>query len=188
MEASERHEEKIKRAERKAKKEIVKFYLIFPLFFLIIFFLFPFISPYFSPQINKLSCWTAGIIGFILDLFGMHPNISGPVVALNNFSITVVGECTGLIEMLIFLAAVMVYPARYKKKIEGLLLGIPLLYIFNIIRMLFIMIISNWNPKTFDFMHVYFWQVAGILIIGGMWLFWIEKIVKYERETRDIHS
>lgn len=127
-------------------------------------------------------------MGFILNLFGMNANTSGPLLTLQKFSIRVVTECTGLCEMLIFLAAVIAYPANSKKKLLGLLFGIPLLYIVNIIRMIFIIVIGNWNPKTFNFMHLYFWQVVGILIIGGVWLLWIEKIVKYERETTDIYT
>jgi archaeosortase B (VPXXXP-CTERM-specific) len=100
----------------------------------------------------------------------------------------VITECIGLPEMLIFLGIVLAFPTKPKKKLWGLLFGIPTLYIINIFRMLFITVIANWNPKTFDFFHLYFWQVAGILIIGGVWLFWVEKIVKYERETSDIPS
>ncbi len=90
--------------------------------------------------------------------------------------------------MLILFAIILAYPANYKKKLLGLLLSIPAVYLLNILRMVFITTIGNWKPKTFNFFHLYFWQVAGILIIGGMWLFWIEKVVKYERETSDIHS
>lgn len=190
MKASQRRKEKqeIKRRERKAKKEIVRFYFVLGLLFLVIFFGFPFVTSYFQPQTKMVISWTAGVVGFFLNLFGMNPHISGPVVALNNFSIKVVGECTGLMEMFILLAAILAYPANYKKKLLGLFFGIPLLYIFNIVRMFFITVMSNWNPKTFHFMHLYFWEVAGILIIGGLWLFWVERIVKYERETPDIHS
>ena len=190
MKASERHKEKqeIKQAKRKAKKEILRFYLLFPLLFLIIFIFYSFFSTYFEAEITMVSSWTAGLLGFILNLFGMNAHTSGPLLNLNKFSISVVAECTGLFEMFIFLAAILAFPANYKKKLLGLLFGIPVLYIFNILRMIGITVLGNWNPKTFKFFHLYFWQVAGILIIGGMWLFWIEKVVKYERETSDIPS
>jgi len=190
MSESKQHKgkQKAKKAGRKAKREILRFYLLFPLLFLVIFFLFPYVSPYFEPQIETVSSWTAGILGFILNLFGMNAYTSGPVLALNKFSIRVIGECIGLNEMLVFLAIVLAFPAKPKKKLWGILFGIPALYMVNILRMIFITVIANYNPKTFKFFHLYFWQVAGILIIGGLWLFWIEKIVKYERETSDIHS
>lgn len=180
--------QELKKAQRKPKKEILRFYLFFPLLVLFIFFVFPSISPYFEPQMSTVLSWTAVILGFILNLFGMNAYASGPVLALNRFSIRVITECIGLPEMLIFLGIVLAFPAKPEKKLWGLLFGIPTLYVINIFRMLFITVIANWNPKTFDFFHLYFWQVAGILIIGGVWLFWVEKIVKYERETSDIPS
>ena len=80
-------------------------------------------------------------------------------------------------EVLIFLAAMIAYPAGWVKKLVGAGLGIPLLYVVNIIRMVMITFIGNWSPATFDFLHLYFWQVAMILIILAVWILWIEKVV-----------
>ena len=118
----------------------------------------------------------------------MTTRVSETIVSLPNFSVEVVGECTGLYEMLIFLAAMIAYPAGWKKKLIGAGLGIPFLYGVNIVRLIFIMVMGNWSPKTFDFMHLYFWQVAMILIIVSAWVLWIEKVVHYERKAVAVHS
>jgi len=190
MKPSEKRKGKqeIKQATRKAKKEILRFYLLFPVFLFIIFFVYPFISPYFNSQLVTISSWTAGLLGFILNLFGINAHTSGPVLALNKLSIRVVSDCLGLSEILILISVIVAFPANYKKKLLGIFFGIPVLYVINFLRVMFIAVLGNWNPKTFKFMHIYFWQVAGILIVGGIWFFWIEKIVKYEKETRDIYS
>jgi archaeosortase B (VPXXXP-CTERM-specific) len=130
---------------------------------------------------------TADITAFLLRAFGLTVNTQGNILSLPNFSVEIVGECTGLYEMLIFLAAVIAYPSSWKKKLIGVGLGIPLLYLVNIVRMIFITIVGNWSPKTFDFMHMYFWQVAMILIILTVWVLWIERVVHYERKTVDLH-
>jgi len=166
----------------KAHKAIIKFCIIFLGLLIILTTTFPFLSDKFNPQLTWLMVVTADLTGFFLKLFGMTVNISGRVVSLNNFSMEVVGECTGLYEMLIFLAAMIAYPASYKKKLIGAGLGLPLLYIINVIRMVFIAVVANWSPQTFDFMHMYFWQVAMILIIVSVWMLWIEMVVHYERE------
>jgi len=165
----------------KAHKSIIKFCVIFLGLLIILTTTFPFLSDKFNPQLTWLMVVTADLTGLVLKLFGMTVNISGRVVSLNNFSMEVVGECTGLYEMLIFLAAMIAYPASYKKKLIGAGLGLPLLYIINVIRMVFIALIGNWSPKSFDFMHIYFWQVAMILIIVSVWVLWIEKVVHYQK-------
>ena len=149
---------------------------------------FPYLSGKFDPQFSWFMAATADITGFFLKLFGLSAQTGGRIVSLPNFSVEIVGECTGLYEMLIFLAAIIAYPSGWRKKLIGAGLGIPILYGINIVRMVFITLVGNWSPKTFDFMHMYFWQVAMILIILSVWVLWIEKVVYYEGKTVDLHT
>lgn len=190
MKKRKESKKKIQTVKEKAKsyKAIIRFCLIFFGLLIILTTTFPFLSDKFNPQLGWLMVVTADFTGFCLKLFGLTVRVSGRVVSLPNFSIEVIGECTGLYEMLIFLAAMIAYPANWKKKSIGAGLGIPFLYVINIIRMVFITIVGNWSPNTFDFMHMYFWQVAMILIIVSTWVLWIEKVVYYERKAVDLHS
>ena len=176
------------KARLKTHKAIVKFCLIFVGLLIVLAIAFPYLTDKFNPQVYWLNAATAEVTGFFLKIIGMTTRVSSTIVSLPNFSVEVVGECTGLYEMLIFLAAMIAYPAGWKKKLIGAGLGIPFLYAVNIVRMIFIMVIGNWSPKTFDFMHLYFWQVAMILIIVSAWVLWIEKVVHYERKAVAVHS
>jgi len=175
------------KAKLKTHKAIVKFCLIFLGLLIVLAVTFPFLTDKFNPQVYWLNAATAEVTGFFLKPLGMSTRVAGTIVSLPNFSVEAVGECTGLYEMLIFLAAMIAYPAGWKKKLIGAGLGIPFLYAINIIRMMFIMVVGNWSPKTFDFMHLYFWQVAMILIIVSAWVLWIEKVVHYEGKAVAVH-
>jgi archaeosortase B (VPXXXP-CTERM-specific) len=176
------------RAKLKSHRAIVKFCLIFLALLLVLAFVFPFLTDKFNPQLTWLMAATAEVTGWCLRLLGLAARVNGRIVSLPNFSIEVVGECTGLYEMLIFLAAVIAYPSGWRKKVLGAGLGIPLLYLINIVRMVFITAVGNWSPSSFEFMHLYFWQVAMILIIVAVWVLWIEKVVHRERKTVVVHS
>jgi archaeosortase B (VPXXXP-CTERM-specific) len=171
----------------RSHKAIIKFCLIFLGLLIILTSTFPFLSDAFNPQLTWLMVVTADVTGFFLNLLGLSTRVSGRIVSMPNFAIEVVGECTGLYEMLIFLAAMIAYPAGWKKKLIGAGLGIPLLYVINVVRMIFITVVGNWSPQTFDFMHMYFWQVAMILIIVSVWVLWIEKVVYHERKAVGVH-
>ncbi len=171
----------------RSHKAIIKFCLIFLGLLIILTTSFPFLSDAFNPQLTWLMVVTADVTGFFLNLLGLSTRVSGRIVSMPNFAIEVVGECTGLYEMLIFLAAMIAYPAGWKKKLIGAALGIPLLYVINVVRMVFITVVGNWSPQTFDFMHMYFWQVAMILIIVSVWVLWIEKVVYHERKAVGVH-
>ena len=172
----------------KSSRPIIRFCLLFVGMLIVLTFAFPYFSEKFDPQFTWFMAATADITGFFLKLLGLSAQTSGRIVSLPNFSVEIVGECTGLYEMLIFLAAIIAYPSGWRKKLIGAGLGIPILYGINIVRMVFITLVGNWSPKTFDFMHMYFWQVAMILIILSVWVLWIEKVVHYERKTVDLHT
>jgi len=171
----------------KSYKPIIRFCILFFGLLILLTTTFPFLSDKFNSQITWLMVATSDITGFLLKAFGLSVQTHGNILSLPNFSVEIVGECTGLYEMLIFMAAVIAYPSGWRKKLIGAGLGIPLLYLINIIRMIFITIMGNWSPRTFDFMHMYFWQVAMILIIVSTWVLWIEKIVHCEKQPVGIH-
>ncbi len=190
MKKSKEPKERVSTSPVKTKsyKPIIRFCLIFFALLIVLTTAFPFLSDIFNPQLTWLMAVTAEITGFCIKVLGFSVQISGRVVNLPNFSVEVVGECTGLYEMLIFLAAIIAYPSGWKKKSIGAGLGIPFLYGINIIRMVFITVVGNWSPQAFNFVHMYFWQVAMILIILSVWVLWIEKVVHYERKTVDLHN
>jgi archaeosortase B (VPXXXP-CTERM-specific) len=172
----------------RSHRNIIRFCLVFLALLLALSIAFPFLSDEFNPQLTWLMEITASVTGFCLNILGLGAAVSGRIVTLPNFSVEVVGECTGLYEMLIFLAAMIAYPASWRKKLIGAGLGIPFLYVINIIRMVVITAVGNWSPETFEFLHLYFWQVAMILIIVATWVLWIEKVVHRERKAVVVHS
>jgi archaeosortase B (VPXXXP-CTERM-specific) len=133
------------------------------------------------PFSEKLVFATAYVVGLVLNLFGMDAQVNWQFLNMKNFNVEIVVECTGLYEMFIFLLGMLAYPSSLKKKLWGALFGIPFIFLINIIRMVFIAVICNYRPDAFEFLHLYFWQVALILIILCTWILWIEKIVKSER-------
>ena len=133
------------------------------------------------PFSEKLVFATAYVVGLVLNLFGMETQVSQKFVTMKNLSIEVIVECTGVYEIIILSAAMLAYPAGFKKKLWGILLGVPFIFLVNIFRMVLIAVFSNYRPAIFELLHLYFWQVALILIILSAWILWIEKIVKSER-------
>jgi exosortase/archaeosortase family protein len=77
----------------------------------------------------------------------------------------------------------MAFPTGIRNKIAGLALGIPLMYLFNVVRIIALMIVGNYAHSVFDFMHLYFWQVTLILMITSVWVLWIMKVVKRGEEA-----
>jgi exosortase/archaeosortase family protein len=67
-------------------------------------------------------------------------------------------------------------------------MGIPLLYLFNVVRIIVLILVGKFWPSIFDFMHIYFWQATLILMITSVWLLWIFKVVRDDETGTALRS
>lgn len=143
---------------------------------------------YFYPKARERYTWimdamaeaTAAVEYYMFLPFAANASLSEKVVVFNGFSVQIIEECTGVYEILIYAAAVLAFPTTWAKKGLGLLLGAPLLYLCNVVRIAVLMIVGRYYPSAFDFMHLYLWQATLILFIVSVWMLWIHKVVQHE--------
>lgn len=130
--------------------------------------------------VEALTAGTARIQVELLRFVGAEASLDGNLVQLGDFGVHIIEECTGIFEAIIFLAAVLAFPASLAKKAIGVALGVPLLYVFNLLRILVLLVVGRHRPELFEFMHLYFWQATLILMITSVWLLWIFQVVRRE--------
>ncbi|NUM54547.1 MAG: archaeosortase/exosortase family protein [Candidatus Hydrogenedentes bacterium] len=97
------------------------------------------------------------------------------------FTFSLVPDCGALPSMSIFLAALIAFPAPLRKRILGLIAGVPILYGINLARLVCLAVIGAYwsdDPGVFEFAHQYVWQSIYVLIVVGVWLLWVELIVR----------
>jgi exosortase H (IPTLxxWG-CTERM-specific) len=94
------------------------------------------------------------------------------------FGMGIHNDCNGAWAHLVFLAAVLAFPAGWRAKLIGLAVGEALLFALNIFRVISLFLIGVYAPSLFRAAHVYVWQ---FLIIGcALLLFtvWVDKVVR----------
>ena len=133
--------------------------------------------------VETLTWMTAQLEYLVLSPFTDNVTIVGNLVSLDGFSVRIIEECTGIFEVIIYVAAVLAFPTSWAKRLIGLAMGIPLLYVFNVVRILVLILVGRYYPDVFEFMHLYFWQATLILMITSVWLLWIFKVVRDEGEA-----
>lgn len=147
--------------------------------------------PLFVKHFNFVIQWfieaTASIEYYFLNLFSSEVRLNGKMVWFGNFVVKIIDECTGIYEMLIFSAAVLAFPTSWRDKGLGILMGCPMIYLFNLLRIAMLIVVGRFWPPAFDFMHVYFWQATMIVMITTVWLIWITKVVRRD-ETTPAHT
>ena len=95
-------------------------------------------------------------------------------------SLIVAPECGAIEVMSIFLAAVLAFPTLARKKLLGVLLGLPLLYGLNVLRVTCLFVIGAWDSdgRYLDFAHHYVWQTIYIVFVVIVWLTWVRYVVE----------
>ena len=139
---------------------------------------YPVVTKQFFGPIQALTRGTARIEYGVLRPFTPEASLDDNLVKLGGFSVRIIEECTGIFEMIIFVAAVVAFPTSWPRRAIGLAFGLPLLYLFNLVRIVVLLVVGRYAPSSFEFMHVYFWQATQIVMITSVWLLWIFKVVR----------
>ena len=124
-----------------------------------------------------LSGLTAQAVHGVMGLFA-DMKIDGVFVWYDGFPVEIVGECVGLYEVIIFSACVLAYPAPARAKWIGLPLGAAVIFAFNLVRIMGLLVVGRHQPAMFDFFHLYFWQSTLVLLVATVWLAWLQLIVR----------
>ena len=131
---------------------------------------------------------TARLEYTIFRVFTPDVSSSDTLVVFQGTSVRIIEECTGIYEAIIFASAVLAFPTSWKNRSIGLLLGCPLIYAFNAVRIATLIAALRYYPSAFDFMHLYFWQATLILMIMSVWALWFFKVVLREEKGRPSHA
>jgi archaeosortase B (VPXXXP-CTERM-specific) len=152
---------------------------LFALYLLLLSLGYPWLTKRFIGVLAWATSGTAMLETAILSLVSDEASLKGNLVQLGPFAVLIIEECTGIFEALIFLAAVLAYPTGWVDKLIGIAFGVPLLYFFNVVRILVLLWVGRFHHQFFEFMHIYFWQATLILMITSVWLLWILKVVRH---------
>lgn len=159
----------------------------FPLRFLVLLGAVIGVGTLLTPAWPALTEATAHAVAWACSLVGISALV-GPdrVVWFENgaFSYTIIDECTAVVLILIYLAAVLAYPATARQRAIGLAIGVPSLFLLNLVRLVTLAWIGLHAPNLFEAIHVFWWQAFLIGITGLGWFCWARFIVHAGRRSR----
>lgn len=90
--------------------------------------------------------------------------------------IFVVWGCSAIKQSFIFLCIMITAQGKWSRKLWYIPLGLILIYLFNILRISIIAIITHHNPEQFIFWHEYIFKYLFYGFMFLIWVFWEEKI------------
>jgi exosortase H (IPTLxxWG-CTERM-specific) len=125
----------------------------------------------FTSAIAKIS---VGLVG----LFDSHAVAFGKVLqsTSNGFAISIERGCNGVEAVIILVAAMLAFPAPWKHRLIGIGLGFLAIQALNLVRIISLFYLGQWNRVWFDWFHLYLWQALIVLDALIAFLIWLRYL------------
>ncbi len=124
--------------------------------------------------------WTdtlATISASLVKLFDPGVIASGKVLqSANGFAVSIEAGCNGVEASIVLVAAMLAFPAPWKRKVYGLAIGIVAVQGLNIVRVISLFYLGQWSLDAFQFAHLYVWQALIMLDVLIVWLLWVRML------------
>ena len=92
------------------------------------------------------------------------------------FAVTIEAGCNGVEAMLVLLAGILAFPAPWRLKLIGLAIGVVAIQALNIVRIVSLFYLGQWDAQWFEWAHLYIWQTLIMLDALIVWLLWIRAV------------
>lgn len=125
--------------------------------------------------VNPYTTFVAHEARVVLNLLGENASVHGQLLSSRRFSVAIYNGCNGLEAILIFTAGVMAFPARWSRKLLGVVLGLLAIQVINIVRIVSLFYIGVFAPAAFSASHVYIWQSLIIVFAVVLWVIWVRR-------------
>lgn len=132
--------------------------------------LIPSVRPFMDGFSEQLASGAATAI----HLFGGVCQQRGAVLSTltGNFSMRVLDGCNGVNVVILLWAAILAYPASWKLRWIGLAAGLTAIQTLNLLRLISLFYLGQYNFAIFEFAHLYLWETFIILdaiVVFGIW-------------------
>jgi exosortase/archaeosortase family protein len=113
----------------------------------------------------------ARLAGGVLRLFDGGVRVVGNDI-VGRTSLTVAKNCDAMDVSLLFVAAVLAFPARWSRRLVGVAAGVATLTLVNVLRIASLYYIDLRWPSAFETIHAEVWPLALVALAAGAFLAW----------------
>lgn len=154
-----------------AKRPIFMFVLVFA------FLLSAFYAITFIPYLNKtllpgFQVVNAKASASIMNVVGENASVRDTTIRSPRYSVNIAHGCDAIEPIALFVAAVLAFPASLRSKVPGLLAGVALLCIMNLVRIISLFYTGIYWQSMFEVMHIDIWQPAFVVLSLFFWVVW----------------
>ncbi|MBN2896019.1 MAG: archaeosortase/exosortase family protein [Campylobacterales bacterium] len=131
--------------------------------------------------------YTAAVVELsrhLIELIGIDVRAEGAFLHLPKAIMEVKFGCNGLEAILLYAAAVLAYPASWKARLSGIVIGSLFLQFFNLLRIALLAWVLEFHPSVFPIMHEYITQSIMIAIAFVVFLVYLQNVSRHARTQK----
>ena len=107
---------------------------------------------------------------------GAGATVSGTIIRTPYAALDINHECTAIFVLLVYAMFVLAYPAPWRHRCYGILLGVSTLTAINLARLVVLTVIASRHPSWFAYFHEYFFQGLFIALLAFLASIWTEQV------------
>jgi exosortase H (IPTLxxWG-CTERM-specific) len=124
--------------------------------------------------------WIAQLSAWLLQLWDPQVLAQGKIIwnTENQFAVSIEAGCNGVEAGIILISAMLAFPAPLKAKLMGILIGNLTVQALNLLRIVSLFYLGQWDETLFEWAHLYVWQaliMLDVLVVFLVWLRWLGK-------------
>jgi exosortase H (IPTLxxWG-CTERM-specific) len=125
--------------------------------------------------------WTnalAAISAWLVAMFDPNVVAAGKLLRsnVNGFAVSIEAGCNGIEATIVLVAAIFAFPAPWRDRLIGLAAGVVAVQGLNIVRVISLFYLGQWNMQVFEWAHLYVWQALIMLDVLVVWLVWVRML------------
>ncbi|MEP4484917.1 MAG: exosortase H [Halioglobus sp.] len=106
---------------------------------------------------------------------------SGRVIehTTNQFAVSIEAGCNGVEAAIVLIAAVAAFPATLWQKCGAIVVGFLAIQVMNLLRIISLFYLGQWNLDIFTWTHLYLWPVLimlDVLIVFILYLRYLNRV------------
>lgn len=128
---------------------------------------------------RPLCSLVAKVAAVVLSPLG-RVSLDGTRLGFDGFWVVIAEPCNGVLPTTLYLAAVLAFPSTWRARAYGVLIGVPGIFLVNLVRVVSLMLVGSRWTAIFEDVHVYVWQTLVVALTVALWIFWVERFVRPE--------
>jgi exosortase H (IPTLxxWG-CTERM-specific) len=127
----------------------------------------------------------ARVSAVVLNVLGEKVEVNGTELRSSRFAVEIENGCNGVETALLFGAAVLAFPAPWRRRLLGLLLGFLAIQVINLVRVVTLFWVGVHRPALFGPSHTVLWQSIVVLCGVLLFLLWASREARARAAARE---